>query len=98
MIQPEVKKMKKKLKQISLGVCAIAMMCGCGTAAPETSAEKTIEETAAAETEPETVRYDQSETHEASVLNSDEEITGGRWYTVAELVKRYWFVWSLNSR
>ena len=81
--------MKKKWKQISLGICAMAMMCGCSTAEADT---KNIEETAVAaeetaeavvETETETVSYDQSETHDAVVLNSDEEIIGGT-YTADE--------------
>ena len=77
--------MKKKRKQISLCICAMAMMCGCSTAAADTLTEKNIEEPAVAEetaeavveTETETVSYDQSETHEAAALSSDEEIIGG---------------------
>ena len=82
--------MKKKWKQISLGICAMAMMCGCTATAKDTLTEKNIEEPAveetsepAAETEPETVSYDQFETREAAALSSDEEIIGGT-YTADE--------------
>ena len=83
--------MKKKRKQISLGICAMAMMCGCTATAADTLTEKNIEEPAVAEetaeavveTETETVSYDQSETHEAAALSSDEEIIGGA-YTADE--------------
>lgn len=83
--------MKKKWKQISLGICTMAMMCGCSTAAADTLTEQNMEETATAdeaseavvETETETVSYDQSETHEAAALSSDEEIIGGT-YTADE--------------
>ena len=58
--------MKKKWKQISLGICAMAMMCGCTATAADTLTEKNIEEPAAAadetsdpvtETETESVVY-----------------------------------------
>ncbi len=84
--------MKKKLKQLSLGIYAMAMMCGCTAAAADTLTEKNIEKTAVeaeetaeavVKTEPETVSYDQSETHEAVALGSDEEIIGGT-YTADE--------------
>lgn len=82
--------MKKKWKQLSLCIYAMAMMCGCTAAAADTLTEKNIEEPAAeetaeavVETEPETVSYDQSETHEAAALSSDEEIIGGT-YTADE--------------